>query len=97
MDECKYDIRKDFTWFIENYKEFQEKYGNCFIAIKDKKVLGTYSSLLEGIHETSKEYEIGTFIVQECAVDHEAYNATAYRSNIVDNSSKDWVYTLCSS
>lgn len=74
----KYNSSEDFQWFVNNYEKFQKKYGNCYIVIKDKKVLGAYKTFGEGVHETSKKYEIGTFIVQECAVDRKAYISYYY-------------------
>lgn len=77
--QINYDSSEDFHWFVNNYEKFQKRYGNCYIAIKDKTVLGTYETFGEGVRETSKNYEIGTFIVQRCEVDQKAY--IAYYSN----------------
>ena len=67
---------EDFEWFIENYSKFQKEYGNAFIVIKDKNVLGVYSSYAEGVRITSQTEELGTFIVQECASTYEAYQCS---------------------
>lgn len=64
---------EDFDWFEEHYKELQEMYGNSFIAIKDKKVIGVYTSYAEGVRKTSLTEAIGTFIIQECNKEFEAY------------------------
>ena len=53
---------KDFAWFKEHYADFQKKYGESFIAIKDKKILGIYDSYGNGVRETTKTEELGTFI-----------------------------------
>lgn len=66
-------MKEDFAWFREHYAEFQRQYGNAFLAIKDKKILGVYHSFAEGIYETSKTEEAGTFIVQECDPQRIAY------------------------
>lgn len=65
----------DFRWFIENYKALQEKYGDCFLAIKDSTVLGSYGSYGEAVRETEKTEELGTFIVQECQSQGAMYQA----------------------
>lgn len=57
---------KDFTWFLDNYDELFKKYGNSFLAIKNGKVLGSYNSYADGVRNTEKTEELGTFIVQRC-------------------------------
>ena len=37
-------MSEDFAWFKEHYTDFQKKYGESFIAIKTKKILGVYDS-----------------------------------------------------
>lgn len=71
-DKERYD---DFHWFIENYYDFYNKYGKCFIAIKDKIILGIYDSFEKALSDTSSEYVLGTFIIQECNGDESAYRA----------------------
>lgn len=63
----------DFKWFVENYDELFKQYGKCYLAIKDKKVLGTYDSPRLAISETSKEHTLGSFIVQLCNGDESGY------------------------
>ena len=67
-------MSEDFAWFKEHYVEFQNEYGNAFIAIKNKQILGVYESYAEGVKNTMKSEELGTFIVQECNPQHEAYH-----------------------
>ena len=38
-------------------------------------MLGNYNSYAEGVKKTLETEEIGTFIVQECSLDFEAYNS----------------------
>ena len=64
---------KDFEWFIENYNMLYEKYGCCFLVIKDKNVIGVYKSFDEAADTTLEAEEIGTFIIQECNGDESAY------------------------
>lgn len=67
-------MNEDFAWFEQHYQEFQTTYGNAFLAIKNKQVIGVYDSYGEGIRETQKTEELGTFIVQECSKDCIAYS-----------------------
>lgn len=71
----------DYRWFVENYKFLSDHYGNVFLAIKNKRVLGVYSSYAEGVRHTSKTEEIGSFIVQRCNGDASAY--TNYISSMI--------------
>ncbi len=64
---------KDFEWFLDNYSELSEKYGDSFLAIKDKTVLGNYGSYIEALKETEKNEELGTFIIQHCNGDNSGY------------------------
>jgi len=64
---------QDFKWFVENYDSLYEKYGHSFLAIKNKTVLGAYSTCVEGVKETQKTETLGTFIVQECTGDQWGY------------------------
>ena len=66
-------MREDIAWFKEQYTDFQKKYGESFIAIKNKKILGVYDSYGNGVRETVKTEELGTFIVQECSPDYNVY------------------------
>lgn len=64
---------RDFKWFLDNYDDIFREYGNCYVAIKDKKVLGTYGSTAEAVKETSKNEPLGSFIVQYCNGDESGY------------------------
>ncbi|MCL2628999.1 MAG: hypothetical protein FWD44_09955 [Oscillospiraceae bacterium] len=64
---------RDFEWFIENYSVLYDKHGYCFLAIKNEKVIGVYSSFDEAVDTTLLTEEIGTFIVQECNGNESAY------------------------
>lgn len=65
--------RNDFQYFINHYQELYNKYGHKFIAIKNKKILGSFNSELDAINEVSKDYPLGSFIVQECNGDESGY------------------------
>lgn len=59
-------MHDDFVWFEENYRELQEQYGDSFLAIKNRNVIGVYDSYAAGVRETQKTEPIGTFIIQQC-------------------------------
>lgn len=76
-------MSEDFAWFQEHYSEFQKEYGNSFLVIKNKRILGVYKSYAEGLRETRKTEELGTFIVQECDPQKVAYQAYISSMNFV--------------
>lgn len=59
-------MNENYNWFVAQYDELRQLYGDSFIVIKNKKVLSVYSTYAEAVHETKKTEELGTFIVQEC-------------------------------
>lgn len=63
----------DFKWFVDNMKDLYAIYGHVFLAIKNQRVLGAYSSYGECVRETQKVEPLGTFIVQECGDNESAY------------------------
>lgn len=63
----------DFKWFLENYDRIFQEYGHCFVVIKNKRILGSYSTCAEGVSVTKETEQLGTFIVQECNGDESAY------------------------
>ena len=63
----------DFKWFVENMPSLYERYGHCFLAIKEQEVIGVYGTYAEGVRGASEIAELGTFIVQECGKDESAY------------------------
>ncbi len=63
----------DYQWFLENYSELFNKYGDVYLAIKEKTVLGIYKSYAEGVLATMKKEPLGSFIVQRCGNDESAF------------------------
>lgn len=67
---------EDFNWFEKNKPQLFEQYGECFLAIKNKHVLGAYPSFVEAVQKTETTEEPGTFIVQECTLKPEGNTNT---------------------
>ena len=57
---------QNYQWFQENYQALSSQYDQKYIAIKNKKVLGAYSSYADGVRMTEPSEAIGSFIVQYC-------------------------------
>ncbi len=71
---------KDYKWYKDNYEDLSRLYKNRYIAIKNKKVLGDYSTFSEGVLATKASEEMGTFIVQFCNGNESGY--TGYITSI---------------
>lgn len=75
---------QDFKWFLDNYNDIYSTYGVSYVAIKDKKILGVYSSYAEAVTVTSATEPPGTFIVQKCTGDEGGYTNYIASMNFVN-------------
>ena len=66
----------EFEYYLEHQDELVEKYRGKFIVIKGTSVIGQYDSDIEAVEETSKQHELGTFLVQKCEPGSESYTYT---------------------
>ncbi len=69
-------LEKEFEYYLQHQDELIKKYNGKFIVIRNNAVLGEYESELEAVEETSKQYELGTFLVQKCEPGSESYTYT---------------------
>lgn len=77
------DKINDFYFFIDRYAELYNQYGYSFIGIKNKQVIGSFSSRLSAFEELSQKYEPGTFIIQECSADSNSYEKGAHITRLL--------------
>ena len=63
MDE---KLKKNYNYYISNHNDIIKKYLNQFIVIKDEQIVDSYDTFEEAFEESSKKYELGTFIIQRC-------------------------------
>lgn len=75
--------KNDFHWFLENYDSFYQRYGVSYLAIQNHIILGVYNGMREAIDETSKQYPLGSFIVQFCNGDESAYTASIVTIGVI--------------
>ena len=74
---------KDFEWFMSNYDELFDKYGDSFLVIKDETVLGAYKGAKEALDNTLLTEEMGTFIIQKCDGSESAYTVQVSSMNFM--------------
>ena len=70
------DLEREFRFYLDNQDELVKKYDGKFIAIKDCTVIGSYDTEAEAVLETTKNHELGTFIIQRCQQGSEGYSQT---------------------
>lgn len=66
-------MQEDYKWFLEQYSVLYEKYGEAYLAIKNKKVLGVCNTYADGVRATSRNEELGTFIIQKYGKDESSH------------------------
>jgi len=59
-------LRDDFQYYLDHQTELIKEYSGKFIVIKNKKLLGAYSTPSEAYSETAKTEAPGTFLIQHC-------------------------------
>jgi len=74
-------LETEFQYYLDHQEELVKKYNGKYIVIKGSKVLGSYNSDIEAIQETTKEHELGTFLIQKCEPGSESYTQT-YHSRV---------------
>lgn len=74
---------QDYQWFQDNYQALSSQYDKKYIAIKNKKVLGAYSSYADGVRMTEPSEAIGSFIVQYCNGKASGYTGYIASANLV--------------
>lgn len=65
----------DFDYYVSNLPKLYKLYGDCYLAIRNKEVLGTYRTYGEAISLLMPKYDIGDYIVQKCGNSPEAYTS----------------------
>jgi len=74
-------LEKEFNWYLKHQGDLVKKYNGKFIVIKNQQVIGSYSSELAAVEKTSRDHELGTFLVQKCEPGEDSYTAV-YHSRV---------------
>lgn len=67
-------LHSEFEYYLAHQEELIAQYEGQYIVIKDQKILGHYPSRIAAYKETKKHHALGTFIIQLCAADVDAYS-----------------------
>jgi hypothetical protein len=67
-------LHNEFEYYLANQKALIADYEGQFVVIKNQKVIGNFPSRIEAYKETKKHHALGTFIIQLCSTNEEAYS-----------------------
>ena len=70
---AKEEQMNDYQWFLDHLEVLYQEFGHRFLAIKDREVIGNYATYAEGVKKTAEKENLGSFIVQECTSNVEAF------------------------
>jgi hypothetical protein len=59
-------LEKEYEYFKKIRSALIKDHLNEFVVIKKEEILGFYPSFEQAIEDTSKNHQLGTFIVQKC-------------------------------
>jgi hypothetical protein len=69
-------LEQEFKWYLHNQNDLVKIYNGKVLVIKDEQVKGAYDSIPDAITNATKQYELGTFLIQKCSPGKEDYTQT---------------------
>lgn len=69
-------LDKEFKYYLDHQADLVSKYKGKFVVIRDCQVVGAYDDEVEAVMESSKKFELGTFLVQKAEPGSESYTQT---------------------
>ena len=69
-------LQKELEYFKKNQEELVKKYEGKFLVIKDQEVKGVYATEMDAYSEAKKDFELGTFLIQQCLTGEGSYTQT---------------------
>lgn len=74
-------LEREFQYYLDHQEELVARYNGKYIVIINQQVVGSYDAEIEAIEESSKNYDLGTFLVQKCEPGSDSYTQT-YHSRV---------------
>ncbi len=56
-------LENEFLYYVKHQNEIVSKYQGKFLVIKDQLVINAFESEIDAVIETSKRFDLGTFLV----------------------------------
>jgi hypothetical protein len=75
-------LEKEFKYFKDNYKALFTEYPNKYLVIKDQTVQHHSNTFEEALTYALTNYEIGTFLIQQCTESEDGYTQT-FHSRVI--------------
>lgn len=75
-------LEKEFEYFKNNQNSLYQQYPNEFLVIKDLEVKYHAKTFENALEYASANFELGTFIVQQCTQGTEGYTQT-FHSRVI--------------
>jgi len=76
-------LEKELSYFKINQEELVKKYNGKFLVIKNQKVQGVYDSEIDAYTEAKKNFELGTFLIQQCLPGEKSYTQTLHSRAVI--------------
>jgi hypothetical protein len=74
-------LEKEYEFYIKNKDKFLKKYKNKFLVIIGEKICGVFDTKEEALAKTAREYELGTFLLQQ-VTDNDSETIQRYNSRV---------------
>ena len=68
----------NFEWFIDHYDEIYNLCGECYVVIKDKKIIKIFDNDPEGYHWVCDNGLLGKVNLQYCNGDESGYTTYCF-------------------
>ena len=75
-------LQEQFKYYLDNQENLVKKYNGKFLVIKDLSIKGNFDSFEDALTWAAKEFEIGTFLIQECTQGDKSYKQT-FHSRVI--------------
>ena len=76
-------FQEELKFFQQNQNSFVSQYFGKILVIKGNILLGIYDTALVALKETTKNYELGSFMIQPCIPGPDAYTVTINSLGII--------------
>jgi hypothetical protein len=76
VKEAPMALEAEFRYYKDHQDDLVAKHEGQFVVIKGDELLGVYPSYEEAYRETSKDHDLGTFLIQHVERGTAAYTQT---------------------
>ena len=77
-------LEKEFKYYRDNQEALVQQYPDKFLVIRVEQVEGAYNSQIEAYNAATKQFELGTFLIQHCQPGKVGYTQTFHTRAIIN-------------